>query len=285
MLAFTLKKLALAGLFGLLLAPQHAAAQQIINLYAQPVVKEGQAPANAAKDKAFQPRITLFRPEASASNGKTVLCLPGGAYTHLATGHEGTDWAPFFNQLGFTFVMLEYRMPHGDSSVPMSDVVRALSIIREHAAEWGIQPDQIGIMGSSAGGHLASTAATRLTGNDALAFQILFYPVISMQDGITHRGSQFALLGADATEDAKALFSNERQVNGQTPRAILLLSSDDTGVPPLNAVDYYLALQKNKVSASLHIYPTGGHGWGKMPRFAYHEEMEKELTTWLKQLP
>lgn len=144
--------------------------------------------------------------------------------------HEGYDWAPFFNSRGIACIVLKYRMPFGNRNVPFGDAQEALRLIHEHAAEWHLNPYDIGIMGSSAGGHLASTMAVSAPYGIRPAFQILFYPVISMERGKTHRGSLEALLGKDASDDLQRRFSNERNVRRHiVPPAILLLSNDDTG--------------------------------------------------------
>ena len=178
--------------------------------------------------------------------------------------------------------MLTYRKPHGVTAVPISDARQALRVVRAHAEEWNIDARQVGIMGSSAGGHLASTIATHASADEAPAFQILFYPVISMLPGVTHQGSHDNLLGQNATPDDEREYCNELHVTPSTPPAILLLSADDAAVPPANAIAYYNALRQNNVAAALHIYPTGGHGWGYRSSFAHHDEMIANLDAWLR---
>jgi len=232
----------------------------------------------------FKPNIKVFLPEKSKANGKAVLCLPGGGYSHLATGHEGYDWAPYFNNLGFAFIVAKYRMPHGVKEVPISDAKEALRVIRENAEKWGIDPNKVGIMGSSAGGHLASTVATHSEMGTEPNFQILFYPVVTMDHNYTHKWSRQFLLGEDAKYDMVTLFSNELQVTSHTPPCIMLLSDDDTVVPSVNSANYYLALKRHGVKASMHVYPSGGHGWGCRENFKYHKEMIADLTAWLQTL-
>ena len=232
----------------------------------------------------FKPSVRVFLPSKDKANGMAVVCCPGGGYSHLAMDHEGYDWAPFFNELGVAFIVLKYRMPHGVSEVPMSDAREALRLVREHATEWNINPQRVGIMGSSAGGHLASTIATHSAPDAAPNFQILFYPVISLDKSITHQGTRDGFLGRSPSDDMLRLYSNEHQVTPQTPPAILLLSDDDTAVVPQNSVNYYLALQRSKVKASLHIYRSGGHGWGCRPTFRYHESMMSDLRDWVTTL-
>lgn len=219
---------------------------------------------------------------AARPNGLAIVMCPGGGYHHLAMHHEGHDMAAWFNTQGITYAVLTYRMPNGHREVPLSDAQQALRLMRRRAQEWGIR--QVGIMGASAGGHLASTAATHFTDAETRPdFQILFYPVVTMHPGNTHMGSHNNLLGQEATKEAEELFSNERQVTPQTPPAFIMHSTDDKSVPVTNSVDYYLALLANGVSASLHIYPVGGHGWGFRDRFPYKRQWTGELEKWLRE--
>lgn len=229
----------------------------------------------------YKPSMRVFLPSKEKATGRVVIACPGGAYGGLAYGHEGYEWAPYFNEQGIALCVLKYRMPRGNRDVPYSDAEEALRLVKENAEEWNVNPADIGIMGSSAGGHLASTIATRIKPELRPAFQILFYPVISMDESITHAQSRKNLLGDNITKESDDLYSNEKQVNGDTPRAIILFSDDDNGVPSENGVRYYLALNKNKVPASLYIYPSGGHGWGSRKDFKYNKEMLQDLTAWL----
>lgn len=230
----------------------------------------------------FKPSIRVFLPEAEKATGRAVVCCPGGGYSHLATGHEGYDWAPFFNERGIAFVVLKYRMPHGNADVPISDAKEALRVVREHAAEWRIDPKKVGIMGSSAGGHLASTVATHSDSLTAPAFQILFYPVVTFNYPYAHKGSRHGLIGENASQEMVDLYSNEKQVTSKTPPAIMLLSDDDRVVPSQNSVNYYLALKREGIKATMHIYPSGGHGWGCRENFRHHKEMTADLSVWLE---
>lgn len=238
------------------------------------------------KEGIYKPEIKVFLPSVDKATGRAVLCCPGGGYSHLALSQEGYDWAPFFNDMGIAYVVLKYRMPNGHREVPFSDAEQALRIMHEHAVEWGLNPYDIGIMGSSAGGHLASTMATSAPYDIRPDFQILFYPVVSMQPGKTHKGSVYSLLGKEVTEQQQKDFSNERKVRRHlTPPALLLLSSDDVVVPPGNSINYFTALNNCDIPASMHIYPTGNHGWGCRPSFPHHEQMLNDLTYWLNELP
>ncbi len=227
------------------------------------------------------PDITVYRAE--NPNGMAVIMCPGGGYARLAMNHEGHDMAPWFNTQGITYVVLKYRMPNGHNEVPFSDVEQAIRLVRQHAAEWNINPAKVGIMGASAGGHLASTLATHYTSKETRPdFQILLYPVITMDANFTHAGSRENLITKNPSADLIAKYSNELQVNAQTPQAFIALSSDDKAVLPQNSINYYLALLKHNVPATMHIYPTGGHGWGFRDNFTYKRQWTDELEKWLR---
>ena len=227
------------------------------------------------------PDITVYRAE--HPSGMAVIMCPGGGYARLAMNHEGHDMAPWFNTQGITYVVLKYRMPNGHNEVPFSDVEQAIRLVRQHAAEWNINPAKVGIMGASAGGHLASTLATHYTSKETRPdFQILLYPVITMDANFTHAGSRENLITKNPSADLIAKYSNELQVNAQTPQAFIALSSDDKAVLPQNSINYYLALLKHNVPATMHIYPTGGHGWGFRDNFTYKRQWTDELEKWLR---
>lgn len=227
------------------------------------------------------PDLEFFLPSQSTADGRIVVICPGGGYTLLATEHEGTDWSKFFNDRGIAVAILKYRMPEGNPSIPISDVENTIALIKKNAKEWNVNPDKIGIMGSSAGGHLASLIATTSNEQSRPAFQILFYPVISMDKSLTHIHSHNKLLGIDANTELENKYSSEKRVTEKTPRAYIAFSDDDDAVTPLNGIAYYAALHRCGVPASLYIYPTGGHGWGYKP-FTYHNEMINDLSAWLK---
>ena len=230
----------------------------------------------------FKPSIRVFLPQADKATGAAILACPGGGYDHLALEHEGYDWSDFFTERGITYVVLKYRMPHANKDVPYSDAIEALRVIREHGGSWHVNPLKVGIMGASAGGHLATTVTTHCKPDEAPNFQVLFYPVVTFDLQYTHKGSRHNLIGKDADESLVSLYSNEKQVKDYTPPAIILLSDDDTAVPSYNGVGYYLALKEKGIPASLHVYPSGGHGWGYRQSFKYHEEMLADLSAWLR---
>lgn len=225
------------------------------------------------------PTIEVYLPTRQIATGKAVLIFPGGGYGILAYDWEGTDFAKWLNAQGIAGIVVKYRLPKSESltdpkEVPLLDAQRAMRLARHHAAEWSINPAQIGVMGFSAGGHLASTISTQYIHEvdrpkdaiDALSarpdFSILVYPVISFRDASAHSGSRNALIGENASQELIDRFSGELNVNAETPPTFLVHAQDDAGVPIENSFLYYKALHQNKVKASLHIYPTGNHGFG-----------------------
>ena len=240
----------------------------------------------ASSDKEDKAELTVYLPDAKKATGRAVVCCPGGGYTHLAMDHEGHQWATFFNNQGIALIVVKYRMPHGNREIPISDAEEAIRTVRRNAVDWHIDRKDMGIMGFSAGGHLASTVATHAKGEAAPNFQILFYPVITMDPAFTHMGSHDAFLGTDLPKkEQKKLeyeYSNDLQVNRTTPRAFIALSDDDRAVPAANGFNYYSECYRHDVPASLHIYPTGGHGWGYRETFAFHYQMLFELKAWLE---
>lgn len=263
-------------LFLVLFIPCCASAQKgvEINLWPDGPVSSNDDPNDMAK-------IVIFLPEEEKATGRAVVCCPGGGYSHLTWEKEGTSWAPFFNGQGIALIVLKYRMPHGHFIVPIEDCKQAMKLVRKHAEEWHINPKDVGIMGFSAGGHLASTIATHASGDAAPDFQILFYPVVSMEQGVTHQGSRDNLLGKSPKRKLVNEYSNEQHVTKHTSRAFIALANDDRAVPPVNSLNYYEELYSHNVPASLHIYPSGGHGFGILQSFRYHFEMMLELKAWL----
>jgi len=222
------------------------------------------------------PTLSVFLPSGIKENQTAIIILPGGGYQHLAIDKEGTKVAEWFKSLGIVAFVLKYRLPNDQIMTnktvgPLQDAQEAIRVVRQNAAKWNIDPNKIGIMGFSAGGHLASTLATHYddrvyeTSSKVSArpdFSLLIYPVISMQNDITHKGSQVSLLGENASQQDIDSFSNEKRVTAQTPPAFLVHATDDGAVLPENSINYYLALKNNKVVAELHLYENGGHGFG-----------------------
>lgn len=225
--------------------------------------------------------ITLYKP--LKPNGTAIIACPGGGYAHLALAHEGKDMASWMNAMGITYAVLQYRMPNSHSTIPLSDAAKAIKYIRDNAEELGVNGSKIGIMGCSAGGHLAASAATMFPDDASRPdFQILFYPVITMESDVTHQGSRDNLIGKEATEELVELYSLENRVTEHTPQAFIMVSADDRAVPVANSLRYAEALSRNKVPFSLHVYPSGGHGWGFRDSFIYKRQWTGELEAWLR---
>lgn len=212
-------------------------------------------------------------------NGLCIIMCPGGAYIMESQTYEGRDLHDWFNARGITYCMLEYRLPHGHHDVPLSDLAEAVRIMRSRAAEYGIT--KVAVMGNSAGGHLASSLAVHYDAETRPDFQILMYPVITMDASFTNTLSRDSLLGTDPSQELVDYYSNEKQVTADTPPAFIMLCSDDTAVPVANSIRYYEQLIANKVSATMHIYPFGGHGFGWQDSFRFKEQWVDELDEWL----
>lgn len=237
---------------------------------------------NPADKSNISEALTIIRPQ--SPNGKAILICPGGGYEHLAMQHEGTDVADWLSGIGYTCAVLKYRFPEGHCTLPSDDSRDAIRYLRKNATGLGICPDSIGIMGFSAGGHLAATTATLSDSLSRPDFQILMYPVISMAPCITHWGSRNNLLGDNASDLLVERYSLEGKVGKDTPPAIIILSADDDVVNPQNSLRYFEALRKNNVPASMFVYPSGGHGWGMRDSFAYKTQWTSELENWLNKL-
>ena len=216
-------------------------------------------------------------------NGVTILMCPGGGYQTLALEEEGTAMADWFNEQGITYVVLKYRLPHDRVNYPKADAQHAMLRIRASAKEWNIDPEKVGIMGASAGGHLASSVAT-FPDNENMRpnFQVLLYPVITMDSKYTGKMTRRNLLGAYPTPLQVERYSTDRRVDARTPQCFIALSADDSRVSPENAWLYFTALRKFNIPATLHIYPNGGHGWGFRNGFTYKPEWTAELAKWLR---
>jgi acetyl esterase/lipase len=226
--------------------------------------------------KVSRPTLTIFLPPKEKATGAAVIICPGGSYSYLAAAHEGTDVARQFASSGIAAFVLKYRIPDSSTMIykevgPLQDAQRAILVLRSRASEWGIDPGRIGIMGFSAGGHLASTAGTHFNKNYIdnpnhinlrPDFMILIYPVISFTQSIRHQGSTQNLLGADSSQEKIKEFSNEMQVTDQTPPAFLVHAKDDNVVPYANSVEFVKALQMHQIPVELYTYDQGGHGFG-----------------------
>lgn len=247
------------------------------------------------------PTLEVYLPTKSIQNGQAVLIFPGGGYKILAYDWEGTDFAKWLNSEGIVGIVVKYRLPDSPSltdpkEVPLLDAQRAMRMVRQYAEEWGINPEKVGVMGFSAGGHLASTLSTQYDHQldlpkdtiDELSarpdFSVLVYPVISFRDKSVHSGSSKALIGENPSQELLDRFSGELNVTSETPPTFLVHAQDDKGVPVRNSLLYYEALTNAGVPASMHLYPTGGHGFAFGLGKGTVENWRNELLTWLKTL-
>jgi len=245
------------------------------------------------------PTITVYCPAPAMNTGTAVLIVPGGGYSSLAIDKEGHDIARYFNTIGVTGIVLKHRLPRPEGfvfhhDVPLRDGLRAMRLARYHGDEWGLKPNRIGIMGFSAGGHLASTVATRF--DDGISesadpverlssrpdFQVLVYPVVSFKEGIGHTGSRNNLVGKDASPDLDELYSNELHVSAESPPAFLVSTYDDR-VKAENSLLYFKALRAAGAPAELHVYEVGGHGYGIRPTGKPVATWHHRLADWMKQ--
>jgi len=253
--------------------PMVARAQPVIPLWVNG------APGALGATPADQPEMTPYLPPAGTANGTAVVIFPGGGYAHLAMDHEGSAIANWLAGLGVTTFVVKYRLgPAYHHPTMIGDAQRAIRIARARAAEWNVDPRRLGIIGFSAGGHLASTAGTHFdAGNSASTdpierassrpdFELLIYPVITMRDSVTHGGSRLNLLGKQPTPELVQLLSNELQVTRETPPTFLVHSTDDRTVPVQNSLLFYDALKRNGVPVEMHVFEHGGHGYGMAPK-------------------
>ncbi|MBZ9630057.1 alpha/beta hydrolase fold domain-containing protein [Salegentibacter sp. LM13S] len=245
--------------------------------------------------KVVTPELKIFLTENPGKNA-SILILPGGGYSHLSVEKEGRKVAKWANSLGLNAFVLHYRLPSDEimedkSLAPLADAQQAMRLIRNKAKDWNLNPDQIGVLGFSAGGHLAASLSTRFEEKIASEdqgisarpdFSILIYPVISMMNEFTHKGSQESLLGKNADEDLLRKFSNEYLVSAQTPPSFLVHATDDKAVPVENSLEYYKALKENNVPVEMHVFEDGGHGFG-LGQKGTNSFWPKNLEKWLDQ--
>jgi acetyl esterase/lipase len=261
-------------------------AQTIVPLYGDSIPNSKPVPNKEKWDTArngivrvsavTQPALFVYLPPKETATGAAVVICPGGGYGILAITHEGFDVAKRFNEMGVAAFVLKYRLPSDETMInkeigPVQDAQRAIQLVRERAAEWGVDKKRVGIIGFSAGGHLAATAGTHYRQHFIEAkkkvnlrpdFMILVYPVISFADSITHMGSRNRLLGENPLPEKKQEYSNELHINKKTPPTYLVHAEDDNGVKVQNTLLFGSALQKNKVPFDFYLYEKGGHGFG-----------------------
>ncbi|MEW6238824.1 MAG: alpha/beta hydrolase [Candidatus Omnitrophota bacterium] len=256
----------------------------------------GGAPGATGGGDLDKPTLWIYQPDESMRNGASVVICPGGGYRGIAIDHEGHQVAKWLNENGVTAFILTYRKaPEYHHPAPMQDVQRAIRTVRARAQEWKIDPQRIGVLGFSAGGHLASTAATHFDAGDKNAadsierascrpdFAVLVYPVISFTTEYAHVGSRNNLLGENPDPERVKQFSNELQVTPETPPAFLIHTTEDSGVPAENSILFYLAMRKAGVSAEMHIFEKGKHGFGLGPNDPVLSQWPKLCIDWMKQ--
>lgn len=261
---------------------------------AQPLWADG-APGALGKGDEDTPSLMVYPAPADKATGAAVVICPGGGYARLAMDHEGHQVALWLNKLGITAAVLKSRLgPKYHHPAPLSDAQRALRTLRAKAGDWKIDPKKIGILGFSAGGHLATTAATHFDAGapdakdaiDRLScrpdFLIALYPVVTLEGPFAHGGSRNNLLGKDADPKLVAFLSNDKQVTAETPPTFLAHTSEDAGVPPENSVLFYLACHKNRVPAELHIYEKGRHGLGMATPDVAFSDWTGRCEVWLR---
>lgn len=248
------------------------------------------------------PALDVYLPPDSIATGTGVVICPGGGYTILAWNWEGTEIAKWYNSIGVAAFVLRYRLPHWEErsectdKIALADAQRALRLVRNRAQKWKLAPNRIGIMGFSAGGHLASTAGTHFDAGNPQSkdpiewkssrpdFMILMYPVITMDTTVAHSGSRKYLIGENPSREMAERYSNELQVSDKTPPTLLIHADDDKGVPPENSVLFYLALRKHKIPAAMHIFSGGGHGFSFAKDKGITGEWPKLCQGWMQEM-
>ena len=229
-------------------------------------------------------QMVCFLPE--TPSGKAIVGVPGGGYSMLSNTHEGTLAAEWMNEQGIAYFVVNYRLPDGDRTKPVGDVEKGIRTVRDSALAWGINPHDVGIMGFSAGGHLASVISTHSEFDVRPDFSILFYPVISMDERLSHKWSCRNFLGEDGQKDPALVrdFSTQNAVRRHlTPPALIISASDDRLVPLVtNGIEYYKAMRQAGNECAMYIYPTGDHGFGFGPWFKYHDQMLADIAGWLE---
>ena len=286
---------------------EHTFAQHTLPLYDGPIPNskayttkewwEPQSNGDTIVHYISQPTLTIFLPDNNTANGTAVIICPGGGYWINSIVKEGYAVGKKFADWGIAAFVLKYRIPNDSSMIdkkigPLQDAQRAIQFVRMHAKEWNVDPGKIGIMGFSAGGHLASTAATHFNHsyisneqkiNLRPDFAILIYPVISFRKAIAHMGSREQLIGKDAPNELADSFSNEMQVTKETPPSFLVHATDDDAVPVMNSIAFYESLLKYKIPAEMHIYKAGGHGFGMHNPTTSDEWMER-CKNWMQSM-
>ena len=295
----------LAFLSALFVAPVTTAlfaadAAPVVELWPEgvPAIKADAGPeqddGNGRFTNIHRPTLTVYAPAAGTANGTAVIYAAGGGYIRVAVGAKGGEMTRWLNSLGITVFVLKYRNVEYGHPAPLRDALRAVRTVRSRAAEWGVQPERIGMLGGSAGGHLTASAGTlfeapegrtgaaldRVSGRPD--FLVLVFPVITMQDPFAHGTSRRALLGEKPTDDARHHLSVDEQTTKDTPPTFLVHSSADTTVPVENSLLFYQGMRRAKAPIELHLYPQGTHGAGMDPKFGPTAEWPRHCESWMR---
>ncbi len=233
-----------------------------------------------------EPAISVYLPQPEKATGQVVIAFPGGGYMGVVWAHDGTGLSEWFNEQGIALVMLKYRMPNGHPEIPLGDALAAIELVRGNARDWGIDSGNVGVMGFSAGGHLAALASTLFTGaGNRPDFAVLIYPLISLSEELSHFSVRDIFLGEGYTAADAERYSAEKQVGRDTPPMFIAATARDGVVDPRSSTAMFDALQAMDIPSSLHIYPFGEHGWefsAPDSAFEYSEELKLSLSKWLK---
>ena len=228
-----------------------------------------------------QTDLYIYKADPAVATGQGVVVVPGGGYRKVCIEYDGFAVARYLRSIGITAIVVKYRLPNGHSKVPLEDAQQALRYMLANGASWGVDPKQVGILGSSAGGYLAAHVSTATPDNEKPAFAILIYPVITGSTHSTHHGTFSHMLGKERTAVEQEYFSLENRVTSTTPPTLLLVADDDLTVPTVSSMRYYKALKYYGIPAAMHLFPSGGHGWAGHDDYRYAEPAKRAIADWL----
>lgn len=229
-----------------------------------------------------QTDLYIYKADPALATGQAVVVVPGGGYRKVCIEYDGFGVARYLRSIGITAIVVKYRLPNGHREVPLEDVLHTMRYVRAQGAKWGVDPAQVGILGSSAGGYLAAHASNAISDAEKPAFAILIYPVISGTTRSTHHGTFGNMLGQARTDAEQEYYSLENRVTPTTPPTLLLLADDDLTVPTISSTRYYKALKYHGVAAAMHTFPSGGHGWAGHNDYKYAHPAKEAIADWLK---
>lgn len=228
------------------------------------------------------PEIFVYLPDSIPNPTKAVVICGGGGFNQVNIDHEGKQFAQWLTTIGIAGIVLDYRLPKDGIYLSEIDLIKSIELIESKSSEWNIDKNMIGAAGFSIGGHIVATLASQKEPECRPKFTLLFYPVISMRDNLTHEPSRNKLLGNIYTEKDIMKYSIEDHVSQSTPKSLIMCSDDDKAVSTLNSTTYYERLKFNNIPSALYVFPVGGHGWGMKKEFVYHDEMLTLVEKWLE---